>query len=209
MRRAACLGSVVGVVLGLAAGMTVPAGCHSPHQCPILQGLTGGRIPSPLPPAGDTYTVVGYRDGIRFYVVKYNDQFYRGGDLLDRRGAEALKALGIKTIISVSPDDQERALAKEFGFGLVEIPFGWNDMSQDHLDRFLAATRGSPGPFYVHDTFGINQAGILLAHYRIHVERWSVEKALDEYWRLDANFWDSIHMVQVLKDAATIRTSRP
>ena len=186
----------------LAALGTTATGCHTPHQCPILQGLTGGRIPAPLPPPGDSYTVVGYREGLRFYIIQYNQTLYRGGDVLSREGADALKALGIKTIIAVTPSDQERALAKEYGFALVEIPFGLNDLKKGHLDRFLAAVEKNPGPFYVHCFGGDLRAGILLAHYRIHREGWTFDRALDEYRRLDANYWDSLGLVQVLKDNA-------
>jgi hypothetical protein len=43
------------------------------------------------------------------------------------------------------------------------------------------------------------RAGILAAHWRIHRENWPVQKALDEYFRLDANTWDSVNLVDVLK----------
>jgi len=33
-------------------------------------------------------------------------------------------------------------------------------------------------------------------------EGWTVEKALDEYYRLDANYWDSLDLVKVLKENA-------
>jgi protein tyrosine phosphatase (PTP) superfamily phosphohydrolase (DUF442 family) len=192
-------------VVALAALMAVSAaaiGCHALHQCPILQPMFGGRIPAPLPPAGDTYKVVGYRPGIRFYVIQYNDKIYRGGDILSREGADSLKALGIKTIVAVTPTAEERALAKEYGFTLVEIPFGQDDMTAAHLDRFIDAVEKCPAPVYVHCFGGDLRAAILVANYRIHKEGWSFDKALDEYRRLDANYWDSLHMVQVLKDNA-------
>ena len=189
----------------LAAVFAVSAaaiGCHTPWQCPILQPMFGGRIPAPLPPAGDTYKVVGYRPGIRFYVIQYNDKIYRGGDILSREGADALKALGIKTIVAVTPTSEERALAKEYGFTLVEIPFGQDDMTKAHLDRFLDAVEKCPAPVYVHCFGGDLRAAILVANYRIHREGWSFDKALDEYRRLDANYWDSLHLVEVVKDNA-------
>jgi protein tyrosine phosphatase (PTP) superfamily phosphohydrolase (DUF442 family) len=194
----------LGVVLsmGLVAASATSAGCHRPHECPILQALAGGSIPAPLPPEGDTYEVIGYRDGIRFFVVKYNDKLYRGGDVLSAKGAEALKLLGIKTIVAVSANDRERALAKEHGFNLVEIRFGLNDLTKDHLDRFLRTVDESPGPFYVHCVGGTVRGGILLAHYRIHREGWTSEKALTEYRRLGANYWDSLTLVKVLKKNA-------
>jgi hypothetical protein len=186
----------------IAASLAAAGGCHTPSQCPILQGMTGGNIPPLLPPSGSAYEVVGRRDGIRFYVVKYTDQMYRGGDLTDRRGFEALRTLGVRTIISNNPSGKERDLAKEFGFGLVEIPFGWYDMNEGHLARFLEAVDKGAGPYFVHSWLGINQAGVLMAHYRIHRQGWTADRAIDEMYRLDANIWDCMHMEGVLRRAA-------
>jgi protein tyrosine phosphatase (PTP) superfamily phosphohydrolase (DUF442 family) len=165
--------------------------------------MTGGNIPAPLPRAGDTYTVTGYEPGIRFYVLKYDNGLYRGGDIRSRDGFESLKKLGIKTIIATDPTDDERTLAKEYGMKYVEIPFGLYDLNKADLDMFLAAVQQGPAPIYVKSFGGDLQAAILVAHYRIHREGWSVDKALDEFYRLDANFWDSLGLVQVLKDNAT------
>lgn len=202
------------------------SGCHTAYQCPILQPMTLGTIPAPLPPEpndasdagsgapqrayiggipthpapeGDAYKVLGYRNGLRFYVVQYNSKLYRGGDILSQEGTQALKALGIKTIISITPSLRERALAKENGFVLVEMPFSPSFMTKADLDSFLAAVEKNPAPIYVHDFGGINKAAIMLAHYRIHKEGWTYERAINEFWRLDANYWDSIGMVNVLK----------
>lgn len=208
---------------------TMATGCHTAYQCPILQPMTMGTIPAPLPPApndasdsgsgqahrayvggtpagpapeGDAYKVVGYKPGLRFYVVQYNASLYRGGDILSAEGAQSLRSLGIKTIVSVTPNDRERALAKEYNFKLVEIPFGLGNLNKSDLDRFLSAVDSSPAPVYVHCFGGDLQAGILLAHYRIHKEGWSYRRALNEYRRLDANYWDSIAMLKVLEDNA-------
>ena len=182
----------------IALSMTAIA-CHTPHQCPYLQTLTGGRIPAPLPRESDTYKIIGYRDGIRFYVMQYNERLYRGGDILSKQGMEALKALGIKTIVSVTPTDDERAWAKEYDMKYVEIPFGWFDLKKEHLDQFLAAADAGPPPIFVKCFTGDLRTGILAAHWRIHREGWTFEKAIEEYRQLDANYWDSLNLVDVLK----------
>jgi protein tyrosine phosphatase (PTP) superfamily phosphohydrolase (DUF442 family) len=198
MKHAQKLFAALAPAAMIALAMTAVA-CHTPSQCPILQGITGGRIPAPLPRESETYKVIGYRDGIRFYVIQYNDRLYRGGDILSQKGMEALKALGIKTIISVTPTDQERAWAKDYGMKYVEIPFGWYDMKKEHLDRFLAAADAGPAPIFVKCFAGDLRAAILAAHWRIHREGWTFERAIDEYRRLDANYWDSLNLVEVLK----------
>jgi protein tyrosine phosphatase (PTP) superfamily phosphohydrolase (DUF442 family) len=181
---------------------TTTAGCHAPSQSPLLQELTGGYIPAPLPVAGESYKVIGYKPGIRFYVIQYNDKLYRGGDILTHQGMDALKALGIKTIVAVTPRAEEREWAKEYGMKYVEIPFGWYDMKKQDLDKFLATVDAGPTPIYVHCLGGDLRAGILAAHYLIYRESWSVEKALDEYYRLDASYLDSADLVKKLRESA-------
>jgi len=90
--------------------------------------MANWTIPPPLPPESDSYDVVGYRDGIRFYVVMYNANLYRSGDIRSARGADALKELGVKK------------------------------------------------------------------------EGWAVNKALGEYYRLQANIFDAAPLVQTMKN---------
>jgi protein tyrosine phosphatase (PTP) superfamily phosphohydrolase (DUF442 family) len=177
-------------------------GCHAPSQSPLLQELTGGHIPAPLPASGDSYKVIGYKPGIRFYVVQYNDKLYRGGDILTKQGMDALKALGVKTIVAVTPHAEEREWAKEYEMKYVEIPFGWYDMKKADLDKFIATMDSGPTPVYVHCLGGDLRAGILAADYRIYRESWSVEKALDEYYRLDASRLDAMDLVKKLRENA-------
>lgn len=188
----------------LAAGLVITAaslvGCHTVSQCPILQGMANWTIPSPLPLEGDTYDVVGYREGIRFHVVKYNDNIYRSGDIRSAKGADALKELGIKTIITTSKDAAQRDLAAERGMAYVEIPFGWNDMTSSDLHQFMQAVEANPGPICVISRTGTLRAGVMLAYYRVKKEGWTVDKALKEYYALQANFFDGIHLVQTMKN---------
>lgn len=195
-----CAAKTWAALAALAASLL--AGCHTVHQCPILQGMTGGRIPSPLPRDGDSYDVVGYRDGVRFYVIRYDDKLYRSGDILEREGMGAVKALGVWTIVSATPRDAERAWAREMGLEYVELPFGWHTLERADLDRFLAVMDSAAGPVLVKSYLGINQAGILAAYWRVQRQGWSVKKALDEFYRLDGNYWDSVDMIKVMKQAA-------
>jgi protein tyrosine phosphatase (PTP) superfamily phosphohydrolase (DUF442 family) len=195
------LGVVLLVCLGGLA--MASAGCHTYYNCPIIQGMAGWSIPSPLPPAGDTYTVVGYEPGIRFYVVKYDDGLYRGGDIMSKEGFESLKKLGIKTIIATNPQPEEKAMAGEFGMKYVEIPFGPFDLTKEKLDAFMAAVAAGPAPVYVKSLGGDRDAAILAAHYRIHHDGWTADKAIDEFLRLQGNFWDSLNMFQVIRDNAS------
>ena len=195
-RTAAALAALVFIA-------ALPAGCHTVSQCPILQGMNNWMLPAPNPRPGESYQVLGKREGLRpFPVIRYNDKIYRGPTILSGQGAEALRQLGVKTVISTTPSDTTRALAKEFGFQLVEIPFGWSDMTRADLASFLTAMDSRPAPVYIESRSGSIRAGILAAHYRVHREGWTVDRAMKEFYRLDANYFDSAHVASVLRASA-------
>jgi protein tyrosine phosphatase (PTP) superfamily phosphohydrolase (DUF442 family) len=178
-------------------------GCHNLWDCPILQPMTGGNIPAPLPFEGETYDVVGYRKGIRFYVVKYDEGLYRGGDIRSEQAAATLaNEFRIKTVISVTPTEKERRFARRHNWNLVEIPFSFYDVTEHDFEAFEAAMDKYPGPYYVHCFGGEVRAASLLADYRIQKQGWSYDKAMDEYWRLRNNPWDSLTLVGIIKKRA-------
>jgi len=190
----------------LMAGLVFAAGnlggCHTVSQCPILQGMAGWSLPSPLPAESENYDVIGYREGIRFYVMKYDDTLYRSGDMLTEAGADALGQLGIKTIITTSQDIQQHQWATDRKMEYVEIPFGWNDMTETDLHRFLRTYESSPKPVCVISRTGAIRAGIWGAWCRVRKQGWSVGKAMNEYYKLQANIFDSMPIVATFRSAA-------
>lgn len=138
-----------------------------------------------LPPKADGYEVVGKVDGLNKYVVKYSDKLYRGGQPVSGKGMKQLKKWGVKTILSVTPDDIERKYAKEGGFELVEVPFeNGTPIPAETVAKFLAACKDKPGPYYLHCMGGTHRAGALGLAYRVHIEGWDYDKALIEFGRL-------------------------
>lgn len=173
------------VMIALSAAlMALVSGC----QTGGTDGVTGASKKYDniaFPPDSDTYEVVGVVDGLSNFVVKYDDNFYRGGIPWSETGYEKLRDMGVKTIISVVPDNTERAMAQAFGLKLVEIPFDKaNGVSPELLQQYLAALDTQPGPFYVHCQGGTHRAGTLGAAYRYHKQGWNKDKALVEYGRL-------------------------
>ena len=135
-----------------------------------------------LPPPGDTYEVVGWAQGLAGYIVKYSDDVYRGGDIESAEGAQGLADWGIKTVISVTPADEERKFTAEHGLGLVEITFEKGEaLPREQLDRFIEAVTEQPGPFYIHCQGGSHRGGTLCAYYRMKVDGWSFEEAAAEF----------------------------
>jgi len=153
-----------------------------------------------LPPEGESYDISGVLPGLKNYVVKYDDNVYRGGDILEPSAGKTLRKLGVKTIISITPNEYEREFCREYKFELVEMPFKKDTgVSEEDVNRFLETIRTGEGAFYVHCYGGTHRAGILGAAYRIFILNWPVEKALEEYDVLGGDFETDRPMIEPLK----------
>ncbi|THB73984.1 MAG: hypothetical protein D6B28_02880 [Gammaproteobacteria bacterium] len=149
-----------------------------------------------MPPKSDDYQVFKI-DGVKNYIVKYDEKMYRGGEMQTLAGAKALKKLGIKTIVSITPTDEERKMTKELGLNLVELEFHkTTGVSPEQLKQFLKMVHNEDGPFYVHCHGGNHRAGILASAYRMHELKWSKEKALLEFGFLGGSLKDDYIMIE-------------
>ena len=179
------------------------------HRSATVDGVSGATVPHDqivLPPTNSHYRVLGHLQGLNNHVVKYNDNFYRGGQVyIEDLAGEALHTCGIKTIVSIVPSDAERAFCASNGFSLVEIPFESKvgPTKQDYQLSLQTLETGE-GPFYVHCKGGSHRAGILSAAYRIHLQNWSFERAIIEYGRLGGDLKADHTMLQTLQPKVTL-----
>jgi hypothetical protein len=152
------------------------------------------------PPAGDGYTVLGVRDGIKAWAIQYDDRLIRGGEFYDDSAAKALSQWGVKTIVSISPNDKERDFCKQHGFELVEIPFNKNDgPSEKDLRRFLDTVKNGRERFYVHCIGGSHRGGVLGFAYRLHILNWVEDRALVEFGRLGGDLKGDHAMLEAVR----------
>lgn len=129
----------------------------------------------------DSERKVGSIEGIENTVFRYDEGLYRGGDIVSQNGMDELKKLGIKTVFSVTPTDDERKFALKSGIKLIETPFTKDGIPQDKLPLYLDQMKAAEQPFYVHCHSGKNRGGTLLAAYRIHVQDWPFSKVRTEF----------------------------
>lgn len=137
-----------------------------------------------LPKRGDTYKVWGVVPGLQKFVVQYDANYYRGGMFTGQEGMEELKKYGIKTIVSVTPNDLERLLCEKFEMNLVEIEFEHDGVPSDKMELFIDTLKDKPGPFYVHCHGGTHRANTLSYAYRRIVQGWDISKAKKEFLAL-------------------------
>lgn len=146
----------------------------------LVSGCSGDEVQS-TPEAAQYPEEIGTVEGVDSTVYRYDEGIYRGGDVVSQDGMNKLKDMGIKTIFSVTPTDDERAFAEKSGIKLVEVPFTKEGIPQEKLPGYLELLKDAEQPIYAHCHSGKNRGGTLLAAYRIHHQGWSFEKARDEF----------------------------
>jgi protein tyrosine phosphatase (PTP) superfamily phosphohydrolase (DUF442 family) len=205
MKRLVSVESVLACVL-----ISVVAGCDScgtyenaplGDKADAHSGATKAYEKLVLPPAGDTYTVIGQVKGLKNYVIRYDNGIYRGGEPTGPEAAEALQGWGVKTILSNCPDDDERALAKKIGAKLVELPYTKDKpIPAEMLDALYATYTAGQGPFYAHCVGGTHRASLMVLFRRLHLEGWDYDKAASEHGILGGDLKADHIMLQSIRE---------
>jgi protein tyrosine phosphatase (PTP) superfamily phosphohydrolase (DUF442 family) len=78
------------------------------------------------------------------------DKVISGGQPVGEAGFAALKALGVRTIISVDGARPDVDLAKKFGLRYVHLPHGYDGVPDERAKELAKAVRDLPGPIYIH-----------------------------------------------------------
>lgn len=137
-----------------------------------------------LPETDSTYKVIGYKKGLKGFSVEYNKNLYRGGNILSAEGAKILQEKGIKTVVSITPDDNIKTLCNTFGFNNIEMFYDYGKLTDSITASFLNTLDNSDAPFYIHCFSGKQRAGLLCAISRIYTNNWTFEQAEVEYGKL-------------------------
>ncbi len=111
---------------------------------------------------------------------RLDSRVIRGGAPAGEAGMTSLKALGVRTILSVEEDPAEQALAERHGLRRVEVPFGYDGFTVEDARRIMDVLNGKDGPFYVHCQHGKHRGGAATAIYRRVVSGMDAEAAIAE-----------------------------
>ena len=111
---------------------------------------------------------------------RISDQLYRGGQPT-KDGFLELKKLGIKTIINLRLYNSDRNEIQDSNFAYERIPMTAFFPRTDDVIRFLKiVTDKNLTPVYVHCQRGADRTGMMCAIYRIVVQNWSKQEAVEE-----------------------------
>lgn len=130
--------------LALIAGLAV-AGCASsspstdrsgPPASPAAVGVLPGAAPVDLA-------------GLE-HVAELTPDLISGGEPQGRAGYETLRAMGVKTVISVDAVPPPAELAREMGIRVVHLPIGYDGVPESTRVAMAKALTELEGPVYVH-----------------------------------------------------------
>jgi tyrosine-protein phosphatase SIW14 len=146
---------------------------------------------------------------------KINGSLYRGAQPHMPSFAH-LKELGVTTIVDLRGEDaearkREQKHAEELGLRFVSIPIsGWSPPTNEQVAQFLLLFRGQPTEkVFVHCRFGDDRTGVMVATYRMAIEKWPADQALKEMYFFGFNgFWHPA-MIQFVRDFPARLASAP
>jgi protein tyrosine phosphatase (PTP) superfamily phosphohydrolase (DUF442 family)/cytochrome c553 len=116
-------------------------------------------------------------------VVRLSERLYSGGVPEGQAGFEALRVLGIRTIITVDGAPPDLAAARRAGMRYVHLPFGYDTCPAPLAHRIVKAVRELPGPVFIHCHHGKHRSPTAAAFARIALDGLSHEEAVRELER--------------------------
>ena len=118
-----------------------------------------------------------------------DERFYRGAEPKSLEDIQALKELGITTVIDLQadPDAQERVWVESLGMRYVNIPMVAKKYPRPEWVAAFMKTVDDPltGKFFVHCAGGRHRTGSMGAVYRFEKYGWDYEQAYAEMKRFD------------------------
>ena len=113
-------------------------------------------------------------------LYRVSPDLLRGAQPTDAGFAE-LKRLGVRTVINLRAGRHEAGVSERNGLRYGEIPMrAWSFDESDVLRFLEVAGSADAAPAFVHCRRGADRTGMLVAVYRVVVEGWTKEQALDE-----------------------------
>ncbi|MBA3240818.1 MAG: tyrosine-protein phosphatase [Acidobacteria bacterium] len=120
---------------------------------------------------------------------RMDERFYRGAEPKNLADFEALKALGINTVVDLQakPEPSERGMVESLGMHYVNIPMVEKTYPRaEHVEAFLKLVDApSTGKFFVHCAGGRHRTGVMGAVYRFSHYGWNYEQVYSEMKQFD------------------------
>lgn len=111
------------------------------------------------------------------------DEYIYRGAAPTKAGLEALKAMGIRTIIDLRIEKKakdEQKIAEAMGFTWINLRMGREAPTKQQVATFLETLANAENsPVFVHCQHGADRTGCMIGIYRVVVQGWG----FDETWK--------------------------
>ena len=165
IRSALNLAGILALIILVAPGLVRP-GVQGQTSAPPAS--PGGDPPSPP----ERVEVAGIEN-----LYRLGPRLYSGGQPEGVAGFEALKRLGVRTIVSVDGARPDVEAARLLGMSYVHLPVGYDGIPRDQAVRLAKAARDLPGPIFVHCHHGKHRGPAAAAICLVAVEGWDKRQA--------------------------------
>lgn len=145
--------------------------------------LAAGLLPANAETALQKPVPVQVEDTRNCY--RLSPELYRSGQPGDD-GFTALEKLGIKSVLNLREYHSDADDAEHTGLRLYHIKLAAGKITREELMTSLLTISSAPKPILVHCWHGSDRTGIVCAAYRIIIQEWTPERALEEL--LDERF---------------------
>jgi tyrosine-protein phosphatase SIW14 len=121
-------------------------------------------------------------------LYKVSDALYRGAQPT-KQGFKNLEELGIKTIVNLRTFHGDKDIIKGTSLKYKRITMqAWEGEMEEVVDFLKVVNDPNSHPVFVHCLHGADRTGTMTAIYRIVMQDWTKEKALEEMTKGDYNF---------------------
>ncbi|MFO0727678.1 MAG: dual specificity protein phosphatase family protein [Myxococcota bacterium] len=137
-------------------------------------------------PAGVASFVEPYPNKPHFYAFVVDSGLVRGAQPTPAQLAVLRDSKKVRSVVSLRIEsDGDKGMAAPLGLKRLHIPIIDNTPpTQAQIDTFLKfASNPDNQPVYVHCFAGVGRTGVMVAAYRMAVDGWSVDAALDEAYQ--------------------------
>jgi protein tyrosine/serine phosphatase len=111
---------------------------------------------------------------------KVSDELYRGAQP-NTEGMKQLEKLGIKTVVNLRSSHSDRDELEGTGLAYEHIKMTTLNIQSKDAARFLQiVTDSGSTPVFVHCQYGSDRTGTMCAIYRIAVQGWNKDEAIEE-----------------------------
>jgi protein tyrosine phosphatase (PTP) superfamily phosphohydrolase (DUF442 family) len=117
---------------------------------------------------------------------KVSEVLFRGAQP-SAQGLAELKKLGVTTIVDLRGNrgevQWERQQAEALGMHFVDIPvLGWSAPANAQVAQFLKLFEDPGQKIFVHCRFGSDRTSVMVATYRIALQKWTADEAVEEMY---------------------------